>query len=60
MEKNKASKDSIKILNRRSFIITAISLIFSFIVSIIVVWKHRSNINRILKGEEPKIINKNS
>ena len=34
--------------------------LFSFIVSIIVVWKHRSNINRILKGEEPKIISKNS
>ncbi len=34
MEKNKASKDSIKILNRRSFIITAISLILSLIVSI--------------------------
>ncbi len=34
MEKNKASQDSIKIFNRRSFIITAISLIFSFIVSI--------------------------
>ena len=34
MEKNKASQDSIKILNRRLFIITAISLILSFIVSI--------------------------
>ena len=34
MEKNKASQDSIKILNRRSFIITAISLILSLIVSI--------------------------
>ena len=34
--------------------------IFSFIVAIIVIWKHRSNINRILKGEEPKIISKNS
>ena len=34
MEKNKASLDSIKILNRRSFIITAISLILSLIVSI--------------------------
>ena len=34
MEKNKASQDSIKILNRRSFIITTISLIFSFMVSI--------------------------
>ena len=33
MEKNKASQDSIKILNRRSFIITAISLILSLIVS---------------------------
>tara|TARA_B100000212_G_scaffold270554_1_gene209946 strand:+ start:165 stop:761 length:597 start_codon:yes stop_codon:yes gene_type:complete len=29
--------------------------IFSLIVAIIVIWKHRSNINRILKGEEPKI-----
>jgi len=34
MEKNKASQDSIKILNRRSFIITLISVILSFIVSI--------------------------
>ncbi len=34
MEKNKASLDSIKILNRRSFIITAISMILSLIVSI--------------------------
>ncbi len=34
MEKNKTSQDSIKILNRRLFIITAISLILSFIVSI--------------------------
>ena len=34
MEKNKASLDSIKILNRRSFIITAISLILSLIVSL--------------------------
>ena len=31
---------------------------FSFIVAIIVIWKHRSNINRILKGEEPKISKK--
>ena len=29
--------------------------IFSFLVSMIVIWKHRSNIKRILKGEEPKI-----
>jgi len=29
--------------------------IFSFIVAIIVIWKHRSNINRLCKGEEPKI-----
>ncbi len=29
--------------------------IFSFIVAIIVIWKHRSNIKRILKGEEPKL-----
>ena len=34
MEKNKVSQDSIKIFNRRSFIITAIGLILSFIVSI--------------------------
>ncbi len=34
MEKNKASEDSIKILNRRSFIITTIGLILSLIVSI--------------------------
>ena len=33
--------------------------IFSFIVSIIVISKHRSNINRIFKGEEPKINKKN-
>tara|TARA_B100000212_G_scaffold207496_1_gene156553 strand:+ start:63 stop:665 length:603 start_codon:yes stop_codon:yes gene_type:complete len=32
--------------------------IFSFLVAVIVIWKHKSNINRILKGEEPKI-NKN-
>jgi len=32
--------------------------IFSFIISIIVIWKHRSNINRILKGEEPRISKK--
>ena len=32
--------------------------IFSFIVAIIVIYKHRSNINRILKGEEPKISTK--
>ena len=34
--------------------------IISFIVAIIVIWKHRSNINRILKGEEPKISKKNN
>ena len=34
MEKNKASQDSLKILNRRSFIITTIGLILSLIVSI--------------------------
>ena len=34
--------------------------IFSFIVAIIVIWKHRSNINRILKGEEPKLNKKNN
>jgi len=34
--------------------------IVSFIVAIIVIWKHRSNIHRILKGEEPKISKKNT
>jgi len=34
--------------------------IFSFIVAIIVIWKHRSNINRLLKGEEPKISKRNN
>ena len=34
--------------------------IFSLIVAIIVICKHRSNINRILKGEEPKLNNKNN
>ena len=34
--------------------------IFSFIVAIIVIYKHRSNINRILKGEEPKLNKKNN
>ena len=34
--------------------------LFSFIVATIVIWKHRSNINRILKGKEPKISNKNN
>ena len=34
--------------------------IISFIVAIIVIWKHRSNINRILKGEEPKIYKNNN
>ncbi len=34
--------------------------IFSLIVAIIVIWKHRSNINRILKGEEPKLNKKNN
>ena len=33
---------------------------FSVIVAIIVIWKHRSNINRILKGEEPKIYKNNN
>ena len=33
--------------------------IFSLIVAVIVIWKHRSNINRLLKGEEPKINKKN-
>ena len=34
--------------------------IFSFIVAIIVIFKHRSNIKRLLKGEEPKISKKNN
>ena len=34
--------------------------IFSFIVALIVIWKHRSNINRILQGEEPRISKKNN
>ena len=34
--------------------------IFSIIVAIIVIYKHRSNINRILKGEEPKLNKKNN
>ncbi len=34
MEKNKTSEDSIKILNRRSFIIIIVGAIFSFIVSL--------------------------
>ena len=34
--------------------------IFSFIVAIIVIWKHRSNISRLVKGEEPKISKKNN
>ncbi len=29
--------------------------IFSIIVSILVIWKHRSNINRIIKNSEPRI-----
>ena len=32
--------------------------IFSFIVSILVIWKHRSNIIRVIKGKEPKINSK--
>mgnify|MGYP001380482949 FL=1 len=32
--------------------------IMSFIVSILVIWKHRTNIKRLMKGVEPKI-NKN-
>ena len=34
MEKNKTSQDSIKIFNRRSFIITSIGLIISLIIAI--------------------------
>ena len=34
--------------------------IISFIVAVIVIWKHRSNLDRILKGEEPKISKKNN
>jgi len=32
--------------------------LFSMLVSVIVIWKHRTNIKRILKGEEPKIKSK--
>ena len=34
MEKNKISEDSIKILNRRSFIIISIGVLLSFIISV--------------------------
>ena len=34
--------------------------IFSLLVSILVIWKHRSNIKRILKSEEPKINSNNN
>ena len=34
--------------------------IFSFIIMLIVIWKHRSNIIRLLKGEEPKISKNNN
>ena len=34
--------------------------ILSFIVAIIVIFKHRSNIDRIFKGEEPKVSKKNN
>ena len=34
MEKNKTSQDSIKILNRRSFIIIILSIFFSFVVAV--------------------------
>jgi len=34
--------------------------IFSLLVSILVIWKHRSNIQRILKSEEPKINSNNN
>tara|TARA_Y100001978_G_C23609037_1_gene392613 strand:- start:95 stop:700 length:606 start_codon:yes stop_codon:yes gene_type:complete len=34
--------------------------IFSLLVSILVIWKHRSNIQRILKSEEPKINSTNN
>ncbi len=32
--------------------------IFSLLVSLLVIWKHRSNIQRILRNEEPKINSK--
>ncbi len=34
--------------------------IFSFIVAILVIWKHRSNLKRIFRGEEPRISKKNN
>jgi len=33
--------------------------IISFVVTFIVIWKHRSNINRLLQGTEPKISKNN-
>ena len=32
--------------------------VFSLLVAILVIWKHRSNIKRLIKGEEPKIKSK--
>ena len=29
--------------------------LISFVVSILVIWKHRTNIRRLIKGEESKI-----
>ena len=34
--------------------------IFTLLISILVIWKHRSNIIRILKRKEPKITSKNN
>ena len=34
--------------------------IFSLLVSILVIWKHRSNVQRIIKSEEPKINSNNN
>ena len=34
--------------------------IMSFIVSVLVIWKHRANINRLIKGDEPTINKSNN
>ena len=30
-------------------------MIISFVISFLVIWKHRTNIKRLMKGEEPKL-----
>ena len=34
--------------------------IISFIISILVIWKHRENIRRMIKGKEPRLKNKST